>query len=203
MTDQRPVVAEAIRALAHTMAGKQLDSGEQTDRILSLVTQAAAELARAPEAVRDPGAELDRMLSYRDGDMNMFAAPTCPATGPASPMGLGARVHRTGDVIGASVRLGPASAGLSGVAHGGHVCTVIDGVMGLAAVNLIGGVAVTANLTVSFSAPIPTGAELTLSVRVADSAGRKHRLECTGYLAGSDRPVVRADALFIQPRSDS
>ncbi|MDI9953639.1 PaaI family thioesterase [Rhodococcus sp. IEGM 1305] len=198
--DHRPDVAAAIRALSHVLARKQVSDPDLTRRVVEQLRETTVELLALADDQRELEADLERMLSYKDGDEGMFASSSCPATGSANPFGLGATVGRDGGNVVATVTFGPASSGLPGITHGGHLCTVIDGVMGLAAVNLTGGPAVTVNLSIDFLAPVPIGEELHLTVSLSESVGRKHTFEFLGSLSTGGRPAVRGSGLFLRPR---
>jgi acyl-coenzyme A thioesterase PaaI-like protein len=192
-------VAAAMRDLGHRVAEHEIADGKVAAEIAGTLRLLAAQVASLPPLQRDQQAELERMLGARaeDGDP-LSAGPHCPVTGSGNPLGLAGIVTRQGDEAVGRFTFQAASSGLPGITHGGHVAAAIDGLLGLALVQIGRTAAVTARLTINYLAPVPTGREIVFIARITEQNGRKYTVEAVGRL--EDQDIVRASALFIRPR---
>lgn len=86
--------------------------------------------------------------------------------------------------------------GYSGILHGGMVATLLDEVVGKLSV-LVDKPAVTAEMTVRFLKPVPTGAPLTVRGRITGERRRVLDAEAHAYLADG---TLAASASFILVR---
>jgi acyl-coenzyme A thioesterase PaaI-like protein len=193
-TRARLAAAGALRRLGHAIVAREVDD----DTFELLEGQAAAALARveaAPARARDPLA-MKRSLfneSPPDGG-NRTHFPDCIVTGPANPMGIGARIVREGEEAVLRTTLGEAFEGAPGRAHGGVVAALFDEVLGFV-LSIVKTPAYTGKLTVSYRAPTPLGAELEFRARLRARDGRKLHMEATAC-HGALR-IADAEALFI------
>lgn len=88
--------------------------------------------------------------------------------------------------------------GAPGLAHGGIISTAMDEAMGVCN-RLLGRPAVTVHLEVDFRKPVPVGATLLISSRIAGVVGRKVYTEATARIGDAGGLVaVHAAALFLQ-----
>jgi uncharacterized protein (TIGR00369 family) len=88
--------------------------------------------------------------------------------------------------------------GWRGVTHGGFLSTILDEIMAHAYIGLAGpaDAAVTAEMTVRFLKPVPTGSRIRATGRVIERKGRVIRTE--GHLVGEDgQNAAEAKARFI------
>ncbi|MFF2847648.1 PaaI family thioesterase [Streptomyces sp. NPDC058001] len=199
MSAQEDHAAAAVRALGHAMVAHDTGDPDLLDRITKILGELTAEVTRCAPRHRDHQADLRAMLGAPPADgAELHVGGLCPVTGAANPLGLAARAHRSGDEAVAAVTFGAASAGAPGVAHGGHVAAVLDGLMGMALIHLAGVPGVTANLRIDYLAPAPVDREVTFRARVTGHEGRKVTITAAGW--DGQVCLVRAEALFIVPR---
>jgi acyl-coenzyme A thioesterase PaaI-like protein len=192
-------VAAAIRDFGHLLTSRTLRDRQLAAEIVDTLAKLAARVDALAPMERDRQVELGRMLESPAGDGEpMSAGVHCPVTGPGNPLGLAGTVVREGDTAVGRFIFRAASAGLPGVAHGGHLAAAIDGLLGLAAVHLTSTPVVTANLEIDYLAPVPVDEEVIITARVISHTGRKYVVGAAGRCAGTD--VVRATSLFIAPR---
>jgi acyl-coenzyme A thioesterase PaaI-like protein len=192
-------VATAVRDFGHLVTSRTLRDRQLAAEIVDKLAKLAARVDALPPMERDRESELGRMLESPAGDGEPISAGVhCPVTGPGNPLGLAGTVVRDGDTAVGRFTFRAASAGLPGVAHGGHLAAAIDGLLGLAAVHLTGTQVVTANLEIDYLAPVPVDEEMVITARVISRTGRKYVVGAVGRCAGTD--VVRATSLFIAPR---
>jgi acyl-coenzyme A thioesterase PaaI-like protein len=104
----------------------------------------------------------------------------------------------------AVVKFGNGMNGHPGMVHGGIVSLVLDDVFGFG-YEALGDVAmaVTANLTVDYRAPLPAGTQVVIAVQLEHREGRK--LFWKAQVTSMDRNTVYAEAksLFVIPREVS
>jgi len=106
----------------------------------------------------------------------------CFVCGLENPEGLKAAFQSADGKATGRVSLRPEHQGYAGISHGGVVSALLDEAMVYAAVTL-GRWATTAELTVRFSKPVPTGEALVLAAEVT---GHRSRLvECRAELRDS------------------
>lgn len=107
------------------------------------------------------------------------------------------------EVVVAVVKLGHALDGHSGVVHGGILALLIDDVLGFGYEALDDSIslAVTANLSINYTTPVPAGSLLWISAQLVSRQGRKlhWKIQVTSM---TDRSVVycQATSLYIIPR---
>lgn len=186
-------LAETLRELNHLCVTTQ---GDPT-ALAAMRTQlqaVQASLAAGPhktsrEAFRD-GSFFDAQLQYVDqgamlGHCNPISAP------------LSLR-EQDGEVVG-EVVLRSAHGGAPGFVHGGVVATLLDEVLGHAAISRGAGV-VTATLNVRYHAPTPLGTPLRCVGRVAEFTGRRY--QTTGEIYAGDTKTASAKGTFVDVRGD-
>ncbi|RDI49364.1 PaaI family thioesterase [Nocardia mexicana] len=118
----------------------------------------------------------------------------CLGCGPGNAAGLGLEFVGDGAGIVAALVLDERHEGAPGLAHGGAVATVLDEAAGSVLLPLRLP-AVTAQLNVSFSEPVPLGVPLTVRAALDRRDGRK--LHITAEVELDGRCAARAEALFI------
>ncbi|MEG8183392.1 PaaI family thioesterase [Nocardia terpenica] len=123
----------------------------------------------------------------------------CFGCGPGNSAGLGIAFTRAQDGVVGVLTLDERHQGAPGVAHGGVVAAALDEAAGSALLPL-GLPAVTAQLDVSYHAPVPIGRTLTVRSRLDERAGRKLRISAELELDGS--VVARARVLFIEVQAE-
>lgn len=102
----------------------------------------------------------------------------CFACGPHNATGLGLRFAPAGDGVQSEIVIPQPFQGWRGIVHGGIVMTLLDEGMAHAA-GAAGYRGVTAELTARFRAPVPIGAPLRVTGRVAWRRGRVFGLEAS------------------------
>ncbi|KAH7156573.1 thioesterase family protein [Dactylonectria macrodidyma] len=97
--------------------------------------------------------------------------------------------------------LGRRLAGHSGIVHGGVAATLLDECMGRACFpRLPNKIAVTAKLEVEYKRPIPVNSVVIVRADTKEVEGRKAHVEATMFDAVDGHDLVKAKALFIQPK---
>lgn len=99
--------------------------------------------------------------------------------------------------------LGRKLAGHHGIVHGGLSATLLDECMYKACLprpDLLGKIAVTANLNINYKAPIWVETTILLRAETTKVEGRKTWVRATIEDVGNGQVYVVADALFIQPK---
>ena len=98
-------------------------------------------------------------------------------------------------------RLGCRLAGHAGIVHGGIPAMILDECMGRACFPLLPEkIAVTAKLELDYKAPIPVDSVIIVQVETKQVEGRKASVEARIQAVDSDRDLVKAKGLFIQPK---
>ncbi|KAK7408456.1 hypothetical protein QQX98_009383 [Neonectria punicea] len=106
----------------------------------------------------------------------------------------------TGSLL-AVYHLGLRLAGHRGIVHGGIAAVLLDECMGRACFpRLPGKIAVTARLGLDYKSPIPVNSIILIEAETKEIQGRKAWVEATVSGADDGRELVRAKALFIQPK---
>lgn len=97
--------------------------------------------------------------------------------------------------------LGCRLAGHVGIVHGGIAAVILDECMGRACFpRLPGKIAVTAKLELEYKSPIPVNSIILIQADTKTLRGRKAWVEATVQDAIDGRDLVKATALFIQPK---
>ncbi|MBF6332864.1 PaaI family thioesterase [Nocardia transvalensis] len=123
----------------------------------------------------------------------------CFGCGSGNECGLGIRFDRAEDGIRGTLVLDKRHEGAPGLAHGGIVATVLDEAAGMALMPLRLP-AVTAQLNVTFCAPIPLGKPLLVTARLDHREGRK--LHIAAHIELDGRTAAQAQALYIEVAPD-
>lgn len=106
----------------------------------------------------------------------------------------------TGSLL-AFYHLGRRLAGHAGIVHGGMAAVLLDECMGRACFpRLPGKIAVTARLELDYKSPIPVNSIILIQADTKEVQGRKAWVEATMSDAEDGRDLVKAKALFIQPK---
>lgn len=126
-----------------------------------------------------------------DGDVLPPHSPGCVGCGPGNPHGLGLVVRREGDSVVAEHTFDARHAGAPGVAHGGTVAMAFDDLFGFV-LYLVGELAVTRDLQVSYLAPVRLDTPYVLRARYGERVGR--RIPVSGQLHRADGTVIAAAA---------
>jgi acyl-coenzyme A thioesterase PaaI-like protein len=198
----RAELADELQRLGHALVAHRVDlpvARELTAfarQFHELVSQGetrnrSAEVLRSPRVKQALGG---KGAIIQDGEeIDLFRDSF--VSGRTNPMGIGVNVVRRGDAAVASTILGAAFEGAPGRAHGGVVGAILDEAMGYV-LPIIGEMAYTANLTIDYIAPAPLGAEIVVTARLRDRAGRKLWIEAIGETEAAG-VFVRAEALFL------
>lgn len=134
--------------------------------------------------------------------MDISKDDSCFCCGAANERGLKLAIAYPGPGRAETELVVPAwFSGWKGVTHGGLLSTVLDEVMAHACMGLgqAAATAVTAEMTVRFLRPVPTGSRLRAEGRVVESRGRVIRTEGR-LLDGDGLAVAEAGARFIAAR---
>lgn len=130
-----------------------------------------------------------------DGQLFAPHSPGCVGCGPDNPHGLHLAVRRRGSGVQAEHTFDDRHTGAPGVAHGGAVAMAFDDLFGFL-LYLIGELAVTRDLRVSYLAPVRLGARYVLRADHGERVGR--RLPVSAALRNLDDIVVAtAEATFV------
>nr|WP_223205176.1 PaaI family thioesterase [Gordonia jinghuaiqii] len=122
---------------------------------------------------------------------------SCFGCGVDSPRGLHLTVHAgEGFTVDARMPVEQWMEGGPGVIHGGILSSAFDDVMGMLP-RLIGPPGVTVHLQVDFLAPIPVGKTLHIEASILGKQRRKIYAEAVAHLGDPDRPVARANGVFV------
>lgn len=112
----------------------------------------------------------------------------CFGCGKANPIGLHMQFQQDGDLLYSEVVLGHEYEGYQGVAHGGIVSTLLDEVMANH-LYALGYTAMTAELQVRFSHPVPVGEKIRLTSRIK-AIGRHNLYEVEAWATLPDGRVA-------------
>jgi len=119
--------------------------------------------------------------------------------GQSNPIAGPMLLRREGDLVVGEITLGPAHGGAPGLVHGGVVATLLDEVLGHAAIST-GVSVVTATLNVRYHAPTPLGVPLRCEGYIAEHSGRGYKLKGQ-ILAGTTR-TASAEGIFVDVSGD-
>lgn len=98
-------------------------------------------------------------------------------------------------------RLGRKLAGHTGIVHGGICGVILDECMGRACFPILPAkIAVTAKLDLEYKSPIPVNSIIMVRADTKEVQGRKAWVEATVRDAIDGRDLVKATALFVQPK---
>jgi uncharacterized protein (TIGR00369 family) len=86
----------------------------------------------------------------------------CYGCGRDNPRGLALAFHRDGDAVVAPFTPAPEHGGYGRLLHGGVTATLLDEAFGWATYSLLGKIAMTTDLAISFHAPLHCGEALTV-----------------------------------------
>lgn len=120
--------------------------------------------------------------------------PNCFGSGLDNPAGLHMVHHRDGDVVWATVTLDGRFEGARGLAHGGIVATMMDDAVGGVLV-VLRQRAVTAQLNVTYLAPVVIGRELRVEAWLGEQDGRK--LHVVSRVLDGETVLAIARGLFL------
>lgn len=118
----------------------------------------------------------------------------CFACGSENPDGLHLEFTETGDGLTTTIAFDKRFQGYHGVVHGGLVSTVLDETM-VTLLNRSGILAMTAELSVRFLAPVMVGEPITFTARHVGSRRNVHSVEAVATRAGE--VVARSEARFM------
>jgi acyl-coenzyme A thioesterase PaaI-like protein len=201
--DQRIAAAAGMRRLSHAMVGHHVDSEVLEDiieftRIHAERAEAGANRNPALEFMKDPALLAKFMdtkvveLIEASNENGLFSHSM--VSGRSNPMSVAVEYSFTGEEVTATVSLGPAFEGSPGMAHGGVIAAIVDETMG-AVLPLVGTLAFTGELTISYRAPTPVGKKLIFRARLERRDGRKLFITCE--CTEGDNLLVEAKGLFI------
>lgn len=123
----------------------------------------------------------------------------CYVCGPGNPASTGLRLRRSGGGILGEVVLNDRHQGVPGLAHGGAIAALMDEVSG--SVLIEAGIRfVTAQLDITFAAPVIIGRPLVLRAWREGSEGRKHTVKAE--LRDAGLLLAEASGLFLTVSSD-
>jgi acyl-coenzyme A thioesterase PaaI-like protein len=132
---------------------------------------------------------------HHDGEALPPHHAHCLACGPANPHGHHLQAVRVGDEVIAEHVFDDRHVGAPGIAHGGAVATVLDDIFGFQ-LYLLGTLAVTRRLEVTYHSPVRLGTSYVLTARLDHRQGRK--LHLAADVHGPDgENVAEATALFL------
>lgn len=199
-SDQRLRAAAAMRELGHAFVAHQADD-EVLGALANVLERTLDEVRAFPrrrEAVMQ--ARLDRLRARAEGAVadpgqvpgSLFADSFI--SGRANPLGINAVMSIEGDESVARVTLGDAFEGAPGRCHGGVVAAIIDETMG-GALGILGKLAFTGRLTVTYRGPVPLNVPIECRARIVAEVGRK--LTITAELRHEGQLLIESEALFI------
>ena len=186
-------LASALRELIARGIETRADAGMLRE-VTASVRTLTERLAAAP---RSPARDAFRNGTYlaeplRFVDQGAMLGQSNPIAGPMV-------LRREGERVIGEITLGPAHGGAPGLVHGGVVATLLDEVLGHAAIST-GVSVVTATLNVRYHAPTPLGVPLRCEGYIAEHSGRRYKLKGQ-ILAGSTR-TASAEGIFVDVSGD-
>lgn len=121
----------------------------------------------------------------------------CYGCGTRNPIGLhlSRQARRVDDDIVIDVSLGPFFAGYPGIAHGGVIATMLDEAIGMHAFGVLGVEAPTAQLNISYRAPVPTETPIQVRGRGTREGRRVHSTAEVTDVAGT--VLASAEAVMV------
>jgi acyl-coenzyme A thioesterase PaaI-like protein len=186
-------LASALRELIARCVETRADAG-----LLQNVTASVRALTeRLKSAPYLPAQDAFRTGTYlaeplRFVDQGAMLGRCNPISGPLA-------LRREGERVVGDITLGPAHGGAPGLVHGGVVATLLDEVLGHAAIST-GVSVVTATLNVRYHAPTPLGVPLRCEGYIAEHSGRRYKLKGQ-ILAGTTR-TASAEGIFVDVSGD-
>jgi len=145
---------------------------------------------RTPTGPADPHAATDASVAF-----GAAAHPHCVACSSANACGLGLRYVQTGESsVEATFDCKAGYEGYPNVVHGGIVALLLDSAM-MNCLFAAGRIAMTAQLTVRYHAPVLIGRTARIRAEVRRSTGRLHLLEAT--IVQDDNAKVTATGKFL------
>jgi acyl-coenzyme A thioesterase PaaI-like protein len=183
-------LADAVRRLMDAAVVTEIDGDGRTAVAAEVDALTAALSARSRDAMPWPDPESMRR-GYR---------PYSPVIGPANPIAppMTVRTLDDGSVVGEAT-MRPIHQGPPAVVHGGWVATLLDQLLGHA--NAAAGVGgFTAELTVRYRRPTPSGVPLTLRARTDIVNGR--RVRASGEIVADGVVTAEARGLFLMPSDE-
>jgi acyl-coenzyme A thioesterase PaaI-like protein len=195
--DDRAELADALRRVLDATVRLQHDPAAL--RAATAQAEALAELleggATAEPAVVTPGG----WEGQTPDDLGRFM-PLNPILGHANAMAPPLKlVFADGQVTG-SVRFGLAYVGPPGRAHGGVVASILDQVVGAAAI-AGGRPSFTGTLTVRFHAATPLDTDLSVAGHLVETSGRRNQV--WGAILDGDKITAEAEAVMISANSST
>jgi uncharacterized protein (TIGR00369 family) len=125
----------------------------------------------------------------------------CFVCGESNSTGLKVRFSWQGDCAVTRVTLGNEWCGYRGIVHGGVLSALLDETMGWAPSYLKRRMAVTAEMTIRFVKPVPTGVPLVVTGRFTED--RRLYWKCMGDIRGEDGTLyVTGSAKFVPLTSE-
>ncbi len=205
---ERVAAATALSQLAHLLVSHCVDGAT-----LAQITEQADGLARRiagerPRRRRLELGESPRFLEALKSDdlgravedgafLDLFE--DSPVSGSANPLSIGLRVRRDGEEAVGSVTIRAGFEGAPGRAHGGVVAACVDETVG-GLLPIIGSMAFTGQLDLTYRAPCPLEVPLEFRARLVRRDGRKLYIHCEGH--GPDGIFVVSDSIFISVELD-
>jgi len=195
--ERRIEVATLLRELGHEFVAREL-SDDELDSLVFGVRGLLTNVRDTP--LRRRSVPVEALTNFKlavpaEGQIakhDLFADSV--VSGSANPMGLGAELWREGDTAMMRVTLGKAFEGAPGRSHGGVVAALIDETMGLV-MGIHDAIGFTAQLDITYLAPVPINEPITACARLEHREGRKMTSRAT--VSAKDVVVAEASALFI------
>lgn len=134
---------------------------------------------------------------YRAAVIALSDISRCYGCGTRNPIGLHLSQHarRVDDDIVIDVSLGPFFAGYPGITHGGVIATMLDEAIGMHAFGVLGVEAPTAQLNISYRAPVPTETSIQVRGRGTREGRRVHSTAEVTDVAGA--VLASAEAVMV------
>ncbi len=118
----------------------------------------------------------------------------CFACSKRNPDGLHLEFTETSDGLSTTIAFDERFQGYRDIVHGGLVSTVLDEAM-VTLLNRTGVLALTAELTIRFLAPVRVGEPITFTARLVESRRNVYRVEAVATRNGET--VARSEARFM------
>ncbi|MCU1455023.1 MAG: aromatic compounds degradation protein paaI [Acidimicrobiales bacterium] len=190
-------LARLLRDLERRAIGPNLDA-DQRRRLADDLAGVVARLD-GPRGPTSRYGAADRAHLAQGGDTLRCRYASHPVHGPQHPGSLVTDVRLGEATIDVSVMFDLRHEGPPGRVHGVYAGGLFDYVLGRLAIARCGP-GVTAEVTVRFQAPMPTGAVVRYAGSVGERLGRKTRLAGTANDAHG-RVLATAAMLFVHPRA--
>lgn len=110
----------------------------------------------------------------------------CFGCGPANPSGLQMKFYTDGKSIASWISIPDNFTGWNNVVHGGILSTVLDEIMGRAAIHLLKKLPMTKSMTVDYFKPVFAGMEIKVVGEVVNVSEREALIRGTIYDADGD-----------------